>query len=171
MKKAYGGVVINAAGEVLLREPASHYKGQTWTFAKGKPQPGETPEQTALREVLEETGIRARIIERIPGVFIGSDTSNEYFLMSPLENTGIFDAETLSVKWVPRKEAKELITLTQRPGRRRRDLRVLKLAFRLHYLRQSVNYVPVDLKRDPAPTGTCESWSGERGEESQGNVQ
>src|SRR5262245_38750774 len=78
MKKAYGGVVINAAGEVLLREPADHYKGQIWTFAKGKPEPGETPEQTALREVLEETGIRAHIIERIPGEFIGSCTSNEY---------------------------------------------------------------------------------------------
>jgi 8-oxo-dGTP pyrophosphatase MutT (NUDIX family) len=165
MKKAYGGVVINAAGEVLLREPANHYKGQLWTFAKGKPQPGEIPEQTALREVLEETGIRARIIERIPGVFSGPCTSNEYFLMSPVENTGIFDAETLSVRWVPRMEAKELIALTQRPGRRRRDLRVLKLAFRLHYLRQSANYAPADFEQHPAPPIICETSTGDSGGE------
>lgn len=137
MKYAYGGVVINSSGEVLLREPADHYKGHVWTFAKGKPQPGETPEQTALREVLEETGVRARIIERIPGVFSGSTTSNEYFLMAPLENTGSFDTETFSIRWVSKAEAKDLISLTNRPNRRRRDLRILKLAYRMYFARQS----------------------------------
>ena len=72
MKKAYGGVVINASGKVLLREPAGHYKGGFWTLPKGKPEAGESPEQTALREVLEETGYRAEIIGKIPGCFDGS---------------------------------------------------------------------------------------------------
>jgi len=139
MKKSYGGVVINSSGEVLLREPADHYKGHVWTFAKGKPQPGETPEETALREVWEETGIRASIVEKIPGVFDGSATSNEYFLMSPLENTGSFDRETLSIRWVPLSEAKDLIALTSRPNRRGRDLRLLELAFQLFFVRRSVN--------------------------------
>jgi len=65
MKKAFGGVVINSSGQVLLREPAGHYKGDVWTFAKGRPDPGESPEQTALREVLEETGYRAEIAAKI----------------------------------------------------------------------------------------------------------
>ena len=56
MKKAYGGVLINDAGHVLLREPANHYGGYVWTFAKGNPDPGESAEEAALREVLEETG-------------------------------------------------------------------------------------------------------------------
>jgi 8-oxo-dGTP pyrophosphatase MutT (NUDIX family) len=131
MKKAYGGVVIDQRGRVLLREPADHAKGQIWTFAKGKPKPGESPEQTALREVLEETGILAQIIKKIPGEFNGSRTSNEYFLMSPVLDTGTFDAGTQSITWAGAKRARELIRLTIRPRRRRRDLRVLKLGFRL----------------------------------------
>ena len=131
MKKAYGGVVINPEGKVLLREPSGHYNGHVWTFAKGGPIPGESPEQTALREVLEETGVRANIVKKIPGSFDGSTTSNEYFLMAPVEDTKQFDAETVAITWATRDEAKQLIGLTVKPRRRRRDLRVLKIAFRL----------------------------------------
>ncbi len=50
-----GGVVVSAAGEVLLiRDRNGH-----WVFPKGHLEPGETPEAAARREVLEETGVRA----------------------------------------------------------------------------------------------------------------
>ena len=128
MKRAYGGVVINPSGEVLLREPAGHHKGDRWTFAKGKPEPGESPEQTAVREVLEETGYRAEVVTKIPGSFSGSRTCNEYFLMVPVEDTRHFGAETQAVCWATAEEARQLILLNQKPKRRKRDLRVLKLA-------------------------------------------
>ena len=131
MKKAYGGVVINAAGQVLLREPTDHYHGYAWTFAKGKAFDGETPPETALREVFEETGVRAKILLKLPGSFDGGRTSNEYFLMAPLEETGSFDGETAAIRWVSREEAVELIRQTLKPRRRRRDLRVLKAAYAL----------------------------------------
>ena len=131
MKKAYGGVVINATGQVLLREPTDHYHGYAWTFAKGKPVAGESPDETALREVFEETGVRARILLKLPGSFDGSRTSNEYFLMSPVEETGEFDAETATIRWATRDEAAQLILQTVKPKRRRRDLRVLKMAYAL----------------------------------------
>ena len=131
MKKAYGGVIINAAGEVLLREPAHGYHGYAWTFAKGKPLLGEGPAETALREVFEETGVRAKILLKLPGSFDGSRTSNEYFLMSVIEETGQFDSETAAVRWATKEEAAELILQTVRPRRRRRDLRVLKIAYAL----------------------------------------
>jgi 8-oxo-dGTP pyrophosphatase MutT (NUDIX family) len=131
MKKAYGGVVINSSGQVLLREPTAHYKGDVWTFAKGKPELGESPEQTAVREVLEETGYRAEIVAKIPGSFDGSRTSNEYFLMVPVEDTKQFDVETQAIRWATSEEARQLIQLNEKPNRRRRDLRVLKLAFAL----------------------------------------
>jgi len=152
MRKAYGGVLINSSGQILLREPAAHDKGDVWTFAKGKPAPGESPEQTALREVLEETGYRAQIIAKIPGTFEGSRTSNEYFLMVPLEDTKQFDAETQSVRWVSGAEARELILLNLKPNRRRRDLRVLKLALNLFaYLAPVVrSEVPT---QEPQPGG------------------
>ena len=131
MRKAYGGVVINSSGLVLLREPADHYKGDVWTFAKGRPVPGESPEETALREVLEETGYQAEIAARIPGSFDGKRTSNEYFLMLPIEDTRQFDNETQSIRWTSADAARRLIQLNRKPNRRRRDLRVLKLAFAL----------------------------------------
>src|SRR5215467_12897361 len=131
MRKAYGGVVINSRGQVLLREPAGHYKGDVWTFAKGRPAPGESPEQTALREVLEETGYHAEITAKIPGSFDGKRTSNEYFLMSPIDDTGHFDTETWAIRWASPEEARQLIQLNGKAGRRRRDLRVLKLALAL----------------------------------------
>jgi 8-oxo-dGTP pyrophosphatase MutT (NUDIX family) len=131
VKRAYGGVVINPSGEVLLREPAGHHKGDRWTFAKGKPEPGESPEQTAVREVLEETGYLAEIVTKIPGAFAGSRTCNEYFLMLPIENTRHFSAETQAVRWATVEEARQLIRLNLKPKRRKRDLRVLKLALAL----------------------------------------
>jgi len=129
MKKAYGGIVTNAIGQVLLREPAGHLQGVRWTFPKGKQKFGESPERTALREVFEETGVRAEIIVKIPGSFDGPRTSSEYFLMRAVEETNRFDRETRSIAWTTWAEAGELILLTLRPKRRRRDLRVLKLAW------------------------------------------
>ena len=81
LKAAYGGAVFDGAGRVLLREPANHFGGYVWTFPKGKSDKGETPEQAALREVLEETGCTARILAPIPGDFAGDTTANHYFLM------------------------------------------------------------------------------------------
>jgi 8-oxo-dGTP diphosphatase len=129
MRKAYGGVVIDAQGQVLLREPANHHNGYVWTFAKGKPNIGEMPEQTALREVLEETGIVAKIAKKLPGSFDGSTKSNEYFLMAPIGDVGRFDFETVAVKWVSQEEAKLLISRTTKPRGRERDLKVLEAAF------------------------------------------
>jgi 8-oxo-dGTP pyrophosphatase MutT (NUDIX family) len=131
VKRAYGGVVINPSGEVLLREPTGHHKGDRWTFAKGKPERGESPAETAMREVLEETGYRAEIVSKIPGSFAGSRTRNEYFLMVPVEDMRRFSAETQAVRWASGVEARQLIRLNQKPKRRRRDLRVLKLALAL----------------------------------------
>ncbi len=66
-KLRYGGVVVNEAGEVLLYEPLNHFGGYVWTFPKGTQEEGESPEQTALREVEEETGVRACIVGEVPG--------------------------------------------------------------------------------------------------------
>ncbi|MCS6997880.1 MAG: NUDIX domain-containing protein [Aquificaceae bacterium] len=42
---------------LLVRSPSG-----VWTFPKGLVEAGENPEETALREVLEETGVRGRIV-------------------------------------------------------------------------------------------------------------
>lgn len=51
--EAAGGYVQNAAGELLV-----FYRRGSWDMPKGKIDPGETPEQAAIREVQEETGLQ-----------------------------------------------------------------------------------------------------------------
>ena len=74
---------------------------------------------------------RAEIAAKIPGSFEGKRKSNEYFLMFPLENTQQFDNETQAIRWATAQEARHLIRQNRRPNRKRRDLRVLKLALSL----------------------------------------
>ncbi len=56
---AAGGLVLNEKGEILVIK-----KRGKWDLPKGKAEPGESPEQTALREVEEECGLTGLIIQR-----------------------------------------------------------------------------------------------------------
>lgn len=51
--EAAGGIVSNTKGETLMI-----YRRGFWDLPKGKIDPGETPEQAAVREVQEETGVQ-----------------------------------------------------------------------------------------------------------------
>ena len=129
MKRAYGGVLINDARRVLLRKPNGLHKTRVWTFAKGKPEDGEGAEQTALREVFEETGVRGKILRKIVIPPEELATNDEYYLMEPVEETGQFDDETVAIVWAGREEAEELISMTEDAERRERDLKILRFAF------------------------------------------
>lgn len=50
--EAAGGYVQNVDGELLV-----FFRRGSWDMPKGKIDPGETPEQAAVREVQEETGL------------------------------------------------------------------------------------------------------------------
>ena len=50
---AGGGKVLNSSGRILFI-----YRNGKWDLPKGKKEPNETIDQTALREVKEETGIK-----------------------------------------------------------------------------------------------------------------
>lgn len=123
---AYGGVVLDKQKRVLLREPANHFDGYVWTFPKGRPDRGETPEQAAIREVREETGYPVKIVGKIPGQFPGGTTITEYFLMEPTGKPGQFDKETTSVQWVDFAGAEVLIKKSTNKAGRNRDLSVLE---------------------------------------------
>src|SRR5579863_9293840 len=60
-----GGIVLrgrHAEREILLVGRAQHPRGgPLWALPKGTPLPGESAQQTALREVREETGIEVAI--------------------------------------------------------------------------------------------------------------
>jgi 8-oxo-dGTP pyrophosphatase MutT (NUDIX family) len=145
-----GGVLINDAGEVLLRQPTNCYDGYAWTFAKGRVDEGETEKEAALREVLEETGWHADIVANIPGAFLGGTTQNVYFLMKPTyedmappdpndpkahKGPGMFPErkyphwETQAMRWVDRVTARKLIKFTYNNKGRTRDKQVLDAAY------------------------------------------
>jgi 8-oxo-dGTP pyrophosphatase MutT (NUDIX family) len=128
LKPAAGGVLIDDEGRVLLREPAGHYDKYHWTFPKGKVDPGETPEQAALREVREETGYAAEILASIPGTFVGGTSVNTFFLMRAVGPQVTFSSETQSTRWVTWEEARALIAETTNAVGRERDLAVLEAA-------------------------------------------
>src|SRR6185437_11733316 len=54
-----------AGVEVVL---VGYQRDDTWTLPKGTPAVGETVEETALREVREETGIEARIVDDLGSI-------------------------------------------------------------------------------------------------------
>ncbi|MBP3205179.1 MAG: NUDIX hydrolase, partial [Lachnospiraceae bacterium] len=59
-----GGVVI-FRGKILLLYKNYKNKYDGWVLPKGTVEPGETHEQTALREVKEETDVEAEIVKYI----------------------------------------------------------------------------------------------------------
>jgi 8-oxo-dGTP pyrophosphatase MutT (NUDIX family) len=93
-------------------------RGVTWTLPKGTPDAGETTEETALREVGEETGLEVRItapLDSIQYTFVQDRTrihkTVHYFLMEPVGgDLARHDHEFEEVRWVPLRDADELLT-------------------------------------------------------------
>jgi len=116
-----GGVVVSSDRErpslvVGMRRRARD--AVTWTLPKGTPDPGETIEQTALREVAEETGLAVRIVEPLPSIeytFVQDGKrihkTVHYFLMEPTGgDLSRHDHEFERVRWVPFDEAAGLLS-------------------------------------------------------------
>ncbi|GIO96096.1 hydrolase [Paenibacillus lautus] len=121
-KYAYGGIVFNQNQQVLMRSPSGHWGGYVWTFAKGGAELSDSsPEETAIREVLEETGYKCSIIAAIPGEYESDTCLTKYFLMRPDVWSAQCDEETQEIKWVSVEQAFEMIELTTTLKGRQRD--------------------------------------------------
>jgi 8-oxo-dGTP pyrophosphatase MutT (NUDIX family) len=65
-----GGVLVKVIrGRPMLAaiRPRGKPEG-TWALPKGNIDPGEKPDETAVREVLEETGVEGRLVEKLGDV-------------------------------------------------------------------------------------------------------
>lgn len=62
--KAAGGVITNEENQALFIHRFGH-----WDLPKGKRDKGEKNKQAALREVLEEVGLRCTAVEKLPKTY------------------------------------------------------------------------------------------------------
>lgn len=129
-----GGVVYRIADgqvEVVL---CGRDKPLLWALPKGTPDPGETEEQTALREVREETGLQVAIERDLghieywfnkPGARVHKRV--RFFLMSPTGgSTADHDPEFDRVSWFPVEEALEIASYPTEKEVLKRALRQAK---------------------------------------------
>ena len=116
-----GGIVVrHEKGQpwLVVGSRRRERDGRTWTLPKGTPDPGETREETALREVQEETGLKVRITGRWTPSSTGSSSRGtrihktvHYFLMEPAGgDLAKHDHEFDEVRWVPFDAAVTMLT-------------------------------------------------------------
>jgi 8-oxo-dGTP pyrophosphatase MutT (NUDIX family) len=113
-----GGVVVDADGCVALVRERDRRGRWRWTLPKGRIDLGETPEAAALREVYEESGLRASILRPI-AVHEGRLHFTYYFEMRLERRDGRPEGGPKAVRLVSVAKATRLLSS-------RRDLHVLR---------------------------------------------
>ena len=110
--------VVTAAGGVICRNGGGHEVEvalihrpdyDDWTLPKGRIDAGETPEQAAVREVEEETGLRCDVL-RPAGCILyvdrrGRDKVVCYWVMRPRRGKFRPSPEVDRLRWLPLKQA------------------------------------------------------------------
>ncbi len=122
-----GGLVFRQSGNLietlLCARARPGFYGEdaplTWRLPKGTPEHGETVEETALREVQEETGVHVNVLAPITSIqyyFVGHDDGIRYdktvyfYLMEPRGgSTDDHDTEFDVVEWCSYEQALELL--------------------------------------------------------------
>ncbi|MEA2331729.1 MAG: 8-oxo-(d)GTP phosphatase [Thermoleophilaceae bacterium] len=108
--RAAGGVVVRDGRVAVVHRP----EYDDWTLPKGKLDAGESFEQAALREVEEETGLRARLVRELPPVRYevrGRPKLVRYWLMEVDSDPGfVANDEVDELRWVSPSEAAGLLT-------------------------------------------------------------
>jgi 8-oxo-dGTP pyrophosphatase MutT (NUDIX family) len=116
--KAAGGLVVNEKDEVLFM-----FRRGKWDLPKGKLDPGETLEECALREVMEETGVVELILKKFllvtrhdyeeRGKWISKES--HWYLMKTTSDQPLIpqtEEDITELKWVGVTELKTIIRNT-----------------------------------------------------------
>jgi 8-oxo-dGTP pyrophosphatase MutT (NUDIX family) len=116
------GIQVNGgSAEVALIARHNRAGRLEWCLPKGHPEDGETLQQTAVREVAEETGIQGRPLRSLGSVdyWFSADGRRvhkvvHHFLLEAVGGTisveGDPDREAVDAAWVPLDELEERLT-------------------------------------------------------------
>ena len=116
--RAAGGVVrrtrrsgTGASDILLVHRP----RYDDWSLPKGKAEPGEKPEDTALREVHEETGLRCRLGDEAGTTrYVDSRGRKKvvrYWLMDPLDDAEFVpNDEVDEIRWCSPRDAIRILS-------------------------------------------------------------
>jgi len=119
-----GGVITRFNGHTMEVVLVGRVRPERWTIPKGTPITGETLEETAMREVREETGLSVRILERLGDITywfsargVRHHKTVHFYLLEALGgNTEDHDWENDFVEWVPADEAVRRMSFTSEIG-------------------------------------------------------
>ncbi|UBV43360.1 NUDIX domain-containing protein [Deinococcus taeanensis] len=118
-RRAAGVVILNSAGDVLLIQergvPDQPHKAGLWHLPSGTVEPGENPQDTAVREAWEEAGVRVRLVKFLAAYLghfpDGAPVLRHAWLAEPLTGSTFQPAlpdEVRAVRFVSRTEFDEL---------------------------------------------------------------
>lgn len=103
------GAAVRRNGRVLLVKRAEAPHRGLWSFPGGKVEPGESPAEAAVRETLEEVGLRVRlegvldVVTYLPGE-LGKGSWRQVvlvdYLARPLGGRVTLNGESSDFRWV-----------------------------------------------------------------------
>jgi 8-oxo-dGTP diphosphatase len=112
--RAAGGVLLRARDDGVEVAVIHRPKYEDWSLPKGKLDLGEDFEQAAVREVEEETGMRAELQSELGSVSYrdrkGRTKLVRYWLMRPLGGEFAPGSEVDELRWVDPGAAAELLS-------------------------------------------------------------
>ncbi|WP_112811764.1 8-oxo-dGTP diphosphatase MutT [Ensifer sp.] len=104
--------LVDSDGRILLAQrPEGKSLAGLWEFPGGKVEPGETPEETLIRELEEELGIQTKVACLAPLTF-ASHTYDDFHLLMPLYVCRRYEGvptgrEGQAIKWVRSKALRD----------------------------------------------------------------
>ena len=110
--RAAGGVIVRDGRIAIVHRP----RYDDWSLPKGKLDAGEGWQECALREVMEETGLRCELGEELSPTFYadrkGRPKAVRYWLMTATDEAQEFEPneEVDELRWLAPSEATELLT-------------------------------------------------------------
>ena len=115
-----GGVVYRLTGQEIEVLLCGRHVPALWALPKGTPEPEESLEQTALREVQEETGLEVTLQASLGSIqywffriqdAVRCHKTVHFYLMSPMGGSlSLHDPEFDVVQWYPEGEALKVMT-------------------------------------------------------------